>query len=113
MDDWTKKLPQIIEGYEPRDIFNMDETGVFYRAFQDKILRLKGEDCRGGKKSKERLTVVLCINMVGEFQKSLVIGNVEKPRYFRNLNPSNLPVTLTSNKRSWMTSPFKRMAAIF
>ena len=25
-DDWMKKLPEICEGYEPKDIFNTDET---------------------------------------------------------------------------------------
>ena len=29
--DWQEKLPSIIDGYSPSDIFNMDETGVFYR----------------------------------------------------------------------------------
>ena len=28
-EDWKKKLPDICEGYEPKDIFIMDETGVF------------------------------------------------------------------------------------
>ena len=32
VDDWKKKLPVICEGYEPRDIFNMDDTGIFYKA---------------------------------------------------------------------------------
>ena len=34
--DWNEKLPSIIEGYAPRDIFNMNETGVFYRQLPDK-----------------------------------------------------------------------------
>ena len=31
VDDWQQRLPGMIAGYEPRNIFNMDETGVVYR----------------------------------------------------------------------------------
>jgi len=31
VSDWLTKLPSICEGYEPKDIFNMDETGLFYQ----------------------------------------------------------------------------------
>ena len=31
VSDWLIKLPSICEGYEPKDIFNMDETGFFYQ----------------------------------------------------------------------------------
>ena len=102
--DWQEKLPSITEGYAPRDIYNMDESGVFYRQLPDRTLRIRGEDCKGGKKSKERLTAVLCCNMVGDFEKTMVIGNAEKPRCFKNITISALPVTWKSNKKSWMNS---------
>ena len=28
VDDWKKKLPGLPEGYRPKDIFNMNETGL-------------------------------------------------------------------------------------
>ena len=28
--DWRKSLPALCEGYRPEDIFNMDETGLFF-----------------------------------------------------------------------------------
>ena len=31
-DDWKEKLLELISGYEQKDVYNMDETGVFYRA---------------------------------------------------------------------------------
>jgi hypothetical protein len=31
VSDWLTKLHSICEGYEPKDIFNMDETGLFYQ----------------------------------------------------------------------------------
>ena len=82
----------------------MDETGLFFRALPEKSLAVKGSDCSGGKKSKERITVSLCVNSLGEFEKPLVIGHALKPRCFRNINPQNLPVVWTANKKAWMTT---------
>ena len=84
-NDWYQRLPDLIEGYEEQDIFNLDETGLFYRGLPDKTLNVKGTDCTGGKKSKERITVSLIANAAGDIEKLLVIGKSAKPRCFRNL----------------------------
>ena len=55
-DDWKVKLCDLISDYAPKNVFNMDETGVFYHALPDKTHCVKGEDCKGGKRSKDRLT---------------------------------------------------------
>ena len=55
VDDWLTRLPQILDGYSPDDIFNMDETGIFFKLLPDRTLCFKNEDCHGGKKSKDRL----------------------------------------------------------
>nr|XP_002736427.2 PREDICTED: tigger transposable element-derived protein 4-like [Saccoglossus kowalevskii] len=104
VEQWKDKLPSLLDGYEPRDIYNMDETGLFYRATMNKTLFVKGEQCRGGKKSKERLTVMLCANMVGDKEKPLVIGKSTKPRCFKNIKSKNLSVDYYANKKAWMNS---------
>lgn len=104
VEEWKSRLPSLCEGYSAEDIFNMDETGVFFRALPDKTLAIKGADCHGGKRSKERLTLALCFSMVGELYKPLVIGKSKKPRCFRNLTQTSLPVCWRSNKKAWMTS---------
>ena len=58
-----ERLPQITKYFALRDIYNMDETGLFYRALPDKSLVFKGSDCAGGKKSKKRITVAFCVNI--------------------------------------------------
>ena len=63
-----------------------------------------GTDCKGGKRWKERLTAMLCVNMKGEFEKPLIIGRCEKPRCFKHINTKTLPVVWKSNKRAWMTA---------
>lgn len=97
------KIPSIINNYSPKNIYNADETGLFFRAVPNKTLHLKGERCIGGKLSKERLTILFCVNMEGEKEKPLVIGKTAKPRAFKHINVNNLPVTWRWNKKAWMT----------
>ena len=49
IEEWVPKLPSIIQGYEPENIANGDETGLFLRAPPNKSLCLKVEKCLGGK----------------------------------------------------------------
>lgn len=102
--DWMKRLKPLCEGYEEKNIFNCDETGLFYRILPDKTLCFKNEKCSGGKISKERLTILLCCNMLGEFEKPLVIGKAQKPRCFKNIDIGKLSVSWRSNKKAWMTT---------
>jgi hypothetical protein len=102
--DWVAKLPSVMDGYEPKDIANGDETGLFLHALPSKTLCLKGERCSGGKLCKERLTVFFCGFMTGEIEKPLVIGRAAKPRCFKNIDIKKLPVDWKSNKKAWMTS---------
>ena len=30
VNDWKEKLPSLLEGHDPKDVFNMDETGLFF-----------------------------------------------------------------------------------
>jgi len=41
--------------------------------------------------------------MVGDMEKPLVIGKSVKPRCFKNLDVSKLPVIRCANKKAWMT----------
>ncbi|XP_013788543.1 tigger transposable element-derived protein 6-like [Limulus polyphemus] len=67
-DEWNAKLPAIIEGYAPRDIYNMDETEVSYRGLTDKTLCVKGEQCAGGSYQKIDLIVLRYV--------AIVLGNL-------------------------------------
>lgn len=104
MQDWADRLPELMSGYEARDIYNLDESGFFFRSSANKTLRMKGGECKGDKTSKERLTVMLCANAVGSKERALVIGKSKKPRCFKNTNMSMLPVTYYHSSKAWMTS---------
>ncbi|CAI6352429.1 unnamed protein product [Macrosiphum euphorbiae] len=103
VDEWRIKVKQLISSYEPRNIYNADEPGLFYKILPNKTLSFKNEICTSGKKSKERLTVMLCVNLIGEFEKPLIIGKSKKPRCFKNVDIKRLDLHWEANKKAWMT----------
>ncbi len=100
-------LPQLLEEYAPHNIYNADETGLFYKLQPNKSIVFQDEDGRGGKLSKERLTVLPMANMTGTHKlKPLVINKAWKPHAFtqKRVNINQLPVEYHANKKAWMTS---------
>ena len=47
-----ERIVELTEGYKLEDIWNMDETGCFFKALPEKGLTEKGKKAKGGKKSK-------------------------------------------------------------
>ena len=77
-----QRLPVLCDGYEAKDIFNADETGMFFRAMPTKSIVTKGDSCIGGNNAKDRITVLLAASATGEKLRPLVIGKSKKPRCF-------------------------------
>ncbi|CCO35250.1 Tigger transposable element-derived protein 6 [Rhizoctonia solani AG-1 IB] len=89
--DWgirlTGDLIQLFTGYDPCDIFNADETALFFRVKLDK-------SC---------LTYLLCANMDGsEKRQPLIIGRARRPRCFGNLKALQLGFYYFWNQTAWM-----------
>lgn len=83
---WRSKVLQgYVEKYSPQDIFNADETALFFKLLPAKTITYKGNKCTGGKKSKERITVMVAANMTGTEKLPLfVIGKSRNLRCFKN-----------------------------
>ena len=65
-DEWKESnLKKILEDYSPSNIFNADETGLFYQCLPSRTLATKGETCSGDKIPKERITLMVAANMNG------------------------------------------------
>ena len=92
VEDWKSKLHELCQGYDPKDIFNMDKTGDFFKDGKRTTFAVQGSDCAGGKHAKDRITVALCVSMTGEKLTPLVIGKSRKPRCFNGIETSSLPV---------------------
>ncbi|UYV80373.1 TIGD6 [Cordylochernes scorpioides] len=94
-------IPSLLAKYSPPDIFNADETGLFYKLLPNQTMTIRGEKCEGGKKSKERITVLVCCNMDGSEKLPLLyIGKYRRPRCFHGMN---IPSNYHFNKKAWMT----------
>ena len=102
--NFKERLSWILLGYRPEDVYNADESGLFYKALPDKTLALRKEKCVGGKMAKERLTILFCANMAGEKEPLLVIGKSKKPRVLNRYGMNKVPVTWYANKNAWMTT---------
>ena len=103
VDDWQKhRLPALLKQFKAEEIFNTDETGLFYRCLPDRTHVMKNEKCAGGKLSKDRLTVLVTASMAGEKLPPLVIGKSANPRCFKNVK--KLPLPYEHNTKAWMTS---------
>lgn len=100
---WREEhLKPLLLQYKPEDVFNADETGLFFKCLPEKTLSFSSEKCHGGKRSKERVTLMVGSNMTGtEKLDLLLIGKSAKPRCFTGLK--SLPITYRFNKKSWMT----------
>jgi len=68
-ENWIKtELPKIISEYTPDNVYNADETGLFYCALPENTYLFKNENAKGCKISKERITVLCCASMSGKKQ---------------------------------------------
>ena len=48
---WKERLPEIMEGYDEKYIFNMDETGCFWKALPEKALQRRVKYVREGRRA--------------------------------------------------------------
>ncbi|XP_022866870.1 uncharacterized protein LOC111386636 [Olea europaea var. sylvestris] len=105
MENIENALPGIrskLDQFQLKDIYNMDETELFYRLKADHSLATK--QLEGRKKNKEIITVVVCCN--GDESDKVphwVIGKYANPKYFKYVNMNNLNCKYQSNKKAWMT----------
>lgn len=113
--EWIVDFERIRHKYTPRDIFNMDETGIFYNLLPCHTLSIKGQKCHGGTQSKQRLTVVLVCNSDGsEKHQPWVIGKSKNPRCFKHIDKDKLPCKYTHHTKAWIdTSAFRQFLLQF
>jgi len=71
MEPLIEQLRDKLRRFSPNNVFNMDETGLFYRALPNRTYLSPAEGMkkkvRGCKflKAKDRITLVLCVNVTG------------------------------------------------
>ncbi|KAL7295851.1 hypothetical protein TKK_0010896 [Trichogramma kaykai] len=96
---WMTSLDPILKEYEPRNIFNADETGLFYKCLPSKTYDFKGQPCFDGRHRKERVLILMDANMDGsEKLPLLMIGKTADPQFFRIVKVKLMEYT--SNKKT-------------
>ncbi|XP_054729383.1 tigger transposable element-derived protein 1-like [Anastrepha obliqua] len=105
---FPKKFLKIIEdgGYSPDQVFNADETGLFWKKMPSRTYIAKSEKSASGfKAAKDRVTFLFCSNASGDrILKPLVINRSLKPRSLKGKDMAKLPVHWIANKKAWVTT---------
>lgn len=89
-------------GITEEQLYNADESGLYYRLLPNKTFVAANEKNAPGRKTpKERVTFMLCANSDGSHKlKTLVIGKSKNPRCFKGFKN---PLLYNHSKTAWMT----------
>lgn len=96
--NWRLHVATMCEGYGLRNVFNVDETGLFFRAVPDKTIH-HDRMCHRGELANERFTLSFCINALGEKETPVVIC----PKCIKDNDAPQLGVECYENSSAWMT----------
>lgn len=98
-------IRQVLSGYHPQDIFNCDETALFWKRVPDRSLTTR--QLPGRRKEKARITAHFCCNSDGSERLPIwYIGTARAPRAFQaaGINIRNLNLVWRHNGKAWMTA---------
>ncbi|XP_032880836.1 jerky protein homolog-like isoform X2 [Amblyraja radiata] len=101
IDEFAKMVSD--EKLSPEQIYNADETALYWRYVPRKTLTTADERAPSGfKDAKDRVTVLGCVNAASTHMLKLaVLGKSKRPRCFKGV--TNLPVHYYANKNAWVT----------
>ncbi|XP_055634227.1 tigger transposable element-derived protein 1-like [Toxorhynchites rutilus septentrionalis] len=109
---YPAEFKQLIEDgkYHPDQVFNADETGVFWKKMPSRTYVAKAEKSASGfKVAKDRITLLFCSNASGDrMLKPLLLHKSLRPRSMKCLNFNDLPVHWMSNAKAWVTQEIFR-----
>jgi hypothetical protein len=81
-------LYAIIAQYDPKNVYNMDKTGLFFCLLPRYNLLMPDEDIsttRGKKKSKDWVSLIVCANVMGTHKiPCALIGKSKTPAYIKD-----------------------------
>ena len=96
-----KPIRAICDQYDPEDIYNMDETGLYWRQVPNG--GLSKQKIAGQKRDKTRISLVVASNATGSDRVPLwLIGEAKTPRALRGVNVRALGCVWRHNDAAWM-----------
>ena len=111
-DEFVQKFEQLVidEGYVAQQVFNCDETGLFWKKMPRRtFITVEEKKMPGHKPMKDRLTLALCANASGDCKiKPLLVYHSENPRAFKahKILKEKLQVLWRANAKAWVTRQF-------
>ena len=108
LETWKETvLVPTLSRYSPNDIYNGDETALFYKSLPHRTYCFDGDKPAGSAKRKDRLTLLIITNMDGsDHRKPSVIGKSKTPRCLQKkykMQVKDMSVDWYASKNAWMT----------
>ena len=108
LEEWKETvLYPTLEAYGPQDIYNGNETALFYKCLPHRTYCKAGEKPAGSAKRKDRLTLLIITNMDGSDHRKLsVIGKAKNPHCLQKkykMQAKDMAVDWYASKNAWMT----------
>ena len=108
LETWKETvLVPSLSRYSPNDIYNGDETALFYKSLPHRTYCFDGDKPAGSAKRKDRLTLLIITNMDGSDHRKLsVIGKSKTPRCLQKkykMQVKDMAVDWYASKNAWMT----------
>ena len=107
LETWKETvLVPTLSRYSPNDIYNGDETALFFKSLPHRTYCFDGDKPAGSAKCKDRLTLLIITNMDGSDHRKLsVIGKSKTPRYLQKykMQVKDMSVDWYASKNAWMT----------
>ena len=105
VDEFVAEFSKLVtdEHLSPEQVYNADETALYWRCTPNRTLATEDEGPTGFKQSKDRVTILCCSNAAGTHRcKLLVIGKSKCPRALKGIKI--YPVIYRANKNRWITT---------
>ena len=103
VEEEMRSLQTIAGEYQEEDIYNMDETGLFWKMIPSRSLSSQSQP--GLKKDKPRISIALATNATGTDRIPLwFVGQARTPRALRNISVSTMGGQWRWNKKAWMNT---------
>lgn len=103
VEDELQETREAVEPYDSQNIYNMDESAVFWKMTTDGTLAT--QQGPGGKHDKARIIITLACNVTGPHKLDpWFIGKAAVPRCFgrSSINVKDFCMVWRSNKKAWM-----------